>query len=139
MACLTASSTCRRRRAARAATRSTERSSQKHTGAYILGVMEAVHSMPKQGSASTFRFGESFGVLKGVMAAVGVTYCLVDPGVWKRRLQLLGEGKDAARMLAIEMFPGAAHDLQRKKDIGRADALLIAYWAELTEQIPRAA
>ena len=112
---------------------------QEHTGAYILAVIEAVHAMPKQGSASTFRFGESFGVLKGVLASVGITYCLVEPTVWKRQLVLIGKDKDAARLLAIDMFPRAAHDMQRKKDSGRADALLIAHWADLTEQLPRAA
>lgn len=122
---------------------------QQHPGAFMLAVMERVNAMPSfsrdgaerrgMGSQSSFNFGESFGIVKGVLAALGVSYSLVHPQTWKRRLALTGKEKDAARALAVATFPGAAHNLQRKKDIGRADALCIAHWAELTEQLPRAA
>lgn len=50
--------------------------------------------------------------------------------MWKRRLGLIGQDKDVGRLLAIQRFPSAAHLLRRKKDHGRADALLIALWAK---------
>lgn len=50
--------------------------------------------------------------------------------MWKRRFGLIGQDKDAARLLAIQRFPATAFQLQRKKDNGRADALLIALWVE---------
>lgn len=122
---------------------------QQHSGAFVLAVMERVNAMPSipgadgnrrsMGTQSAMNFGESYGIVKGVLAAVGISYSLVHPQTWKRRLALTGKEKDAARLLAIELFPDAEPDLRRKKDVGRADALCIAHWANLTEQLPRAA
>jgi len=38
----------------------------------------------------------------------------------------MGKEKDASRLKAIQLFPLSASNLSRKKDHGRADALLIA-------------
>lgn len=110
-----------------------------HPGAYIMAVLEEVGAMPKQGVTSTFRFGEGFGVVRGVLGALGVPFVMVRPDRWKRSLRLAGQAKDAARTHAIQLFPTAAGQLSRKKDCGRADALLIAHWAHQTEQIGEAA
>ena len=106
-----------------------------HGGAYRVAVLEAVSAMPKQGVTSTFRFGESFGVVKGVLGALRIPLVLVPAATWKRHLGLWGADKDYARTLAITRFPSMAEQLFRKKDVGRADALLIAHWAELTEAV----
>lgn len=110
-----------------------------HPGAYVFGVLELVGAVTGQGSSSTFRFGESFGVIRGVLGGLGIQFIEVRPDRWKRYLGLTGKEKDEARILAIKRHPEAAPYLQRKKDIGRADALLIASWAEITEQVARAA
>ena len=52
---------------------------------------------------------------------------------------LIGTDKDAARLLAIKRFPSAEPQLRRKKDSGRADALLLALWHENTRVHGRAA
>lgn len=87
-------------------------------------VVERVASMPKQGVASTFAFGHSAGVLEGILAALGIPYELVTPQSWKRHFGLLGADKDASRAKAIQLYPDAP--LGRKKDVGRADAMLLA-------------
>lgn len=110
-----------------------------HAGAHVFAVVEQVGSMPNQGLASTFRFGQSDGILRGVLGALGISYMTVAPVRWKNHFGLKGQEKDAARALAIRRFPSAALDLARKKDQGRADALLIALWGESTEQAARAA
>ena len=51
----------------------------------------------------------------------------VRPAIWKRTLGL-GKDKEASRLKAIQLFPTA--DLRRKKDHGRAEALLLAYWRQ---------
>jgi crossover junction endodeoxyribonuclease RuvC len=112
---------------------------QRHPGAFVVAILEAVSAMPKQGVTSGFRFGESFGVVKGVLAALGIGYVLVPPQMWKKHLRLTGCDKDAARTLVIQRFPEAAPSMTRKKDVGRADALLLAHWGEITEQVQRAA
>lgn len=106
-----------------------------HPGAYVVAILEQVNAMPDQGSASGFRFGQSDGIVRGVLGALGIGFVEVPPATWKRHLKLTGCEKDAARAQAIQRYPDAANDLGRKKDIGRADALLIALWGELTEQV----
>lgn len=110
-----------------------------HHGAHVLGVLEQVGSMPGQGLASTFRFGQADGVLRGVLGALGIGYVTVAPVRWKNHFGLKGQKKDAARALAIRRFPSIAEQLARKKDCGRADAILIALWAANTEAHARAA
>lgn len=107
-----------------------------HSGAYIQAVIEQVNAMPKQGGSSIFRFGQSDGIVRGVLGALNIGYIEVPPQVWKRYLRLTGSDKDAARTHVIQRYPHLAAQLARKKDVGRADALLIALWAELAEQVP---
>lgn len=91
-------------------------------------VMEAVHAMPKQGVSSSFNFGHSVGVVLGVIAALGLPVVLTTPQSWKKRAQLLGTDKDAARSRAIQIWP-RWRDLDKKaKGQALADAALIA-WA----------
>lgn len=118
---------------------------QQHPGAYMFAVLEQVNAMPsipgadgvrrQMGSSSGFRFGESFGVIKGVLQALGIGFKLVVPRTWKTKMGLSGSEKDFSRTEAIRRFPQVAMELQLKKHVGRADALLIASWAETTEQI----
>jgi crossover junction endodeoxyribonuclease RuvC len=91
-----------------------------------LAIVERVASMPKQGVASTFRFGLSTGVVHGVIQALDVPLMLVTPQLWKKYFRL-GPDKEKARLLAVQRFPDCAA-LTRKKDHGRAEALLIALW-----------
>ena len=80
--------------------------------------------MPGQGVASMFNFGMGYGIIQGVVSALGIPYELVTPQSWKKRAGLIGKDKDNARTMAQQLYPDAP--LGRKKDIGRADALLIA-------------
>lgn len=87
-------------------------------------VIEKVSAMPGQGTASMFNFGMGFGVLQGVSMGLGFATHLVTPQAWKKHFTLIGKDKDNARTLAQQLYPDAS--LGRKKDIGRADAILIA-------------
>lgn len=91
-------------------------------------VVEKVHSMPKQGVASTFTFGTGYGVILGVLAALRVPTHHVPPSVW--RVAVLGRGatKDAARAKAMDLWPSCSGQFARKKDDGVAEAALIAHW-----------
>jgi crossover junction endodeoxyribonuclease RuvC len=86
--------------------------------------LEQVSAMPGQGVSGMFSFGTSYGIVQGVLAALGIPVVLVRPQAWKARAGLKGSEKDMARTLAIRLYPAA--ELSRKKDIGRADAILIA-------------
>lgn len=91
----------------------------------IRACIERVHSMPKQGVASSFTFGEGFGLWQGILAGLGIPFDLVTPQAWKKAL-MDGQAKekDASRIVAQRLFPSA--ELHLKKHHGRADALLIA-------------
>ena len=94
-------------------------------------VVESVHSFPKQGVSSSFRFGMGYGLLLGVLATHEVEIIHVPPTVWKRHFKL-GPDKEQARARAIERFPSV--NLGKKKDAGRAEALLMALWLRETSR-----
>ena len=50
----------------------------------VLAVLENVHSMPKQGVASSFCFGEGKGMWEGILAALEIPMELVSPQRWKK-------------------------------------------------------
>lgn len=88
--------------------------------------IEIVHSMPKQGVSSVFTFGQSFGTVVGIIQAMGISMKGVRPQAWKSKCGLINQGKDASRVLAIQMYPHLAEQLKLKKHNGRSDALFIA-------------
>lgn len=92
-----------------------------------VAVIEDVHSMPKQGVASSFKFGRGKGVVEGVFAGAGLSLRYVSPAKWKRDLRL-SKDKGASRQLAVELWPSKVALFKRVKDDGRAEAALIAYW-----------
>lgn len=93
-------------------------------------VVEHVHAMPGQGVSGMFRFGTAFGQILGTLQALEIPYELVSPAKWKREMSLPGgPGKgEAARLKALQLFPGLAAELARKRDHNRAEALLLARW-----------
>lgn len=89
-------------------------------------VLELVGSMPKQGVASTFKFGVAFGGAIALASRFRAPWHLVRPQVWKRYMGLSSDKVESLAM-ARELWPEAP--LARVKDNGRAEALLIAeYW-----------
>ncbi len=93
-------------------------------------VVEQVSAMPGQGVTSMFNFGQSFGVIKGICAAMQLPIFFVRPIKWKKHFELINSQKDSSRTKAIEMFPKISSILSRKKDSNKADAILIASFYE---------
>ena len=89
-------------------------------------VIEQVSAMPGQGVTSMFNFGQSFGVLKGICAALKIPVHFVRPAKWKKHFNLINSEKDASRTKVIEAFPYLSSQLSKKKDGNKADAILIA-------------
>lgn len=100
-------------------------------GALACFHIEAVNAMPKQGVTSVFGFGHTAGVIEGVVAALGGPRHYWRPQQWKKPAGISGKDKDAARTLASRLYPNAADALARKKDDGRAEAILIAHYGQL--------
>ena len=100
-------------------------------------VVENVHSMPRQGMSSTFRFGMGVGIIHGVVGALRLPLTLVAPAKWKGFHALISRDKEAARQLAIRRWPHLEGHLARKKDVDRAEALLIGDWFFVSHVVPR--
>jgi len=89
--------------------------------------IERVSAMPRQGVASSFNFGVGFGSILAVVQSYPLPIELVTPATWKRALGLSSDKRaslDKARLL----FPTA--DLGLSKHEGRAEALLLAHYAQ---------
>ena len=94
-------------------------------------VVEQVNAMPGQGVTSMFNFGQTFGAIKGICAALGLPIFFVRPAKWKKHFELINSSKDASRTKAIEMYPSISEQLSKKKDVNKSDAILIArYYSE---------
>ena len=85
--------------------------------------IEKAQSMPGQGVSSMFKYGVHYGHLTGMLALLRIAYIEVSPQTWKRVMGLTAEKADS-RAMAQKLFPEAA--LSRKRDHGRAEALLLA-------------
>ena len=50
-------------------------------------IVEQVNAMPGQGVTSMFNFGQTFGAIKGVCAALGLPIFFVRPSKWKKHFE----------------------------------------------------
>ena len=89
-------------------------------------IVEQVSAMPGQGVTSMFNFGQTFGSIKGICAALNLPIFFVRPTKWKKHFDLINSSKDASRTKVIEMYPSISPRLSKKKDVNKADAILIA-------------
>ena len=100
----------------------------------VRAVLERVHSMPKQGVASSFKFGANFGAWQGILSAFRIPFEMPTPRQWQKGIIVPSDGPDPkSRSLAVarRLYPQAMESLKRKKDADRADALLMAHWGML--------
>ena len=88
-------------------------------------MVEQVNAMPGQGVTSMFNFGQTFGAIKGISAALNLPIYFVRPSKWKKHFDLINSSKDASEqkqskctLLWLRIF--------QKKDVNKSDAILIA-------------
>lgn len=88
-------------------------------------VLEKSQAMPRDGTVGAFRYGEVYGTIKTLLVLEGYRWAEIPAASW--RPKIVGKGdKDASRILASRLFPTLSTFLARKKDHGRAEALLLA-------------
>lgn len=90
-------------------------------------VLEHVQGVQGSGATSAFAFGRGFGLIEGVVAAIGLPLTLVRPQTWTKALGV-SRDKGYHRIAAASLFPSHANLFERVKDDGRADAVLLAHW-----------
>ena len=83
----------------------------------VIVVVEHVNAMPGQGVTSMFNFGQSFGVIKGICAALNLPIYFVRPTKWKKYFNLIKTNKDASRTKVIEAYPEISNKLHSAKFI----------------------
>tara|TARA_R110002020_G_scaffold290042_1_gene505496 strand:- start:600 stop:1106 length:507 start_codon:yes stop_codon:yes gene_type:complete len=92
-------------------------------------ILERVSARPGQGVTSMFSFGTSCGIIQGIIAALHLPLTLVSPQEWRKKMGV-PKGKDGSRQRVLELRPDLASRFSRKKDHGRADAVLMALYGE---------
>lgn len=112
---------------------------RQHPGAAVLVVHEKINGFSDDRGARVIPLGQADGIARGVVAALGLPAIRVHPQTWKSHFGLRRKaggpevGKDASRQLVVQLWPDKALPFLRAKDHGRAEALLLALWAVLTE------
>jgi crossover junction endodeoxyribonuclease RuvC len=83
--------------------------------------LEQVGPMPLQGVSSTWKFGQMYGMLRGMLIALHLPFETVRPQVWQREMKCLtGGDKNVSKARAQQLFPSL------KMTHALADACVIA-------------
>ena len=91
--------------------------------------VERVGPRPNEGVVGAFAFGDSKGVIRGILAAAAIPVIWITPPQWKRVVGIepgKDGAKDKARSLVIQRWPDKAELFAHKNDDGLAEACLIA-------------
>ena len=89
--------------------------------------IEKAQSMPGNGGRHMFNYGGSYFTVRTLVYMLNIPMTIISPVRWKR--ELLGDmskDKESSIVRAIQLFP--MFKPLRKKDHGKAEALLIAYY-----------
>ena len=85
---------------------------ESYRSAIVMCYIEAVHSFPGQGVASSFTFGQNYGTLRGLLIGLKIPFTSVSPMKWKKSMGLT-KGKDESntdyknrsKALAQQLWP----------------------------------
>lgn len=89
--------------------------------------IEQQQSMPRQGVASSFRTGQNYGILLGMLAGLNIPLSIVRPVDWKRYMKVPAD-KTAAILTATRLLPSSSHLWSTRSSDGIAEAALIAVY-----------
>jgi crossover junction endodeoxyribonuclease RuvC len=97
----------------------------KHYPSHVF--LEKAQAMPGQGISGTGRYLTSYGIIRGILIGLGISYTLVSPITWRKKIMVdMPKEKGASIIRAQQLFPNL--ELTRKKDHGKAEAVLIALY-----------
>ena len=103
---------------------------------YLFALVEHAQVFTGEGVKSCFSIGYGFGVVEACLAVTAVPYDLVKPREWQKPFGVRGKGVDSKALAfahARRMFPSVTFHTPRGRELdGRADALLIARYAQMT-------
>lgn len=97
--------------------------------------IEKVHSFPGQGVASSFKFGQGYGFLRGCLIALRIPFRDITPQKWQKEFipvkkkESKTDHKNRLKGAAQQLFPNI------KVTLALADSLLIAEYGYRNERI----
>lgn len=91
--------------------------------------IEQVGGMPGQSAPAAFNFGVGYGAVRMAAISAGLTIEAVPPATWKSIMKVPRD-KKGARQRASEMIPTHRHLWPAAGDDGKAEAALLALFAE---------
>lgn len=81
----------------------------------------------RQGIASTGKYMQAYGEIYGLLVGLNIPINEVHPQTWKKAMMKdMGKGKEASIIRVLQHYPTLK--LERKKDHGIADAILIGMY-----------
>lgn len=89
--------------------------------------IEKTTAMPKISGKAAYSMGKAEGALISLCVALALPYTLVRPAQWKKEMSCPAE-KDLSRQRASQLLPQYAHNWDKKRLHGRAEAALIALY-----------
>jgi len=91
-------------------------------------VIEKVHSMPGQGVASTFKFGQGYGTLRMALIAAKIPFEEIPPRSWQKKMGIVPKAKTESKTDFKNRLKGKAQQLfpEIKMTLSICDAVLIA-------------
>jgi hypothetical protein len=95
-----------------------------------VAVIERVGPMPRDGVRQAWRFSAANATAAAVCALLQIPTSRVSAAAWKAGMKLKGgkKSKEQSRLMALQLFPACSDQFSRKKDSGRAEAALLAYF-----------
>lgn len=94
---------------------------------FFVAYIERSGARPQEGVSSAHKNGLTSGILLGCTVMLCTTIIRPTPTQWKKATRLTAD-KDYSRTRAIEQFPDWHKLFTRKRDHGRAEAALLAYY-----------
>lgn len=95
--------------------------------ASIVGVVERVHAMPRQGVSSAFNFGHNAGMIEAALRIHVDAVSSVPPSVWKKEMGLSADKGQSVAMARDRFGPHSCFQYKTKDGVAEA-ALIAAYW-----------
>ena len=95
-----------------------------------VAVIERVGPMPRDGVRQAWRFSAANTTAQVVCVLLNIPTSRVSAAAWKAGMKLKGgkKSKEQSRLMALQLFPTCSDQFSRKKDSGRAEAALLAYF-----------
>lgn len=100
-----------------------------------MAFLEHVHATPIWSRSSCFKFGETYGIIKGILTSLSIPYMEVSPQTWQKKMHMGIPGglkpKERSLMAAHRFFPDIEFRAtlgSKNEHDGLIDAALIAQW-----------